>query len=81
MRSVSGIPYSAMQSGTWKIIVQGSQIAVQRIITLTVGVPQTVVITVCNPPKPVQLSVALTNPVKGYPDRGAGNHKHTEGPK
>ncbi|KAB5577570.1 hypothetical protein GE09DRAFT_1168517 [Coniochaeta sp. 2T2.1] len=44
--STCGIPYSAMQSGTWKIIVQGSQIAVQRTITLTVGVPQTVVVTV-----------------------------------
>jgi hypothetical protein len=35
-----------MQSGTWRIIVQGSQIAVQRIITVTVGVPQAVVTTV-----------------------------------
>lgn len=30
-----------MKSGTWKIIVSGDQIAVQRTITLTVGVPQT----------------------------------------
>ncbi|OIW28951.1 hypothetical protein CONLIGDRAFT_401496 [Coniochaeta ligniaria NRRL 30616] len=44
--STCGIPYSAMQSGTWRIIVQSSQIAVQRTVTLTVGVPQTVVTTV-----------------------------------
>lgn len=44
--STCGIPYSAMQSGTWKIIIQSSQIAVQRTVTLTVGVPQTVVTTV-----------------------------------
>lgn len=37
----SGIPFSAMKSGTWKIIVSGDQIAVQRTITLTVGIPQT----------------------------------------
>lgn len=30
-----------MKSGSWKIIVSGDQIAVQRTITLTVGVPQT----------------------------------------
>jgi hypothetical protein len=35
-----------MQSGTWKIILQSNQIAVQRTITLTVGVPQTTVVTV-----------------------------------
>ncbi|KJR84532.1 uncharacterized protein SPSK_09258 [Sporothrix schenckii 1099-18] len=39
--STCGIPFSAMKSGTWKIIVSGDQIAVQRTITLTVGVPQT----------------------------------------
>jgi len=30
-----------MKSGTWRIIVAGDQIAVQRSITLTVGIPQT----------------------------------------
>ncbi|KAJ9141739.1 hypothetical protein NKR23_g7708 [Pleurostoma richardsiae] len=39
--STCGIPYSQMSSGTWKIIVSGQQIAVQRSITLTVGIPQT----------------------------------------
>ncbi|CAK7202755.1 hypothetical protein SEUCBS139899_005482 [Sporothrix eucalyptigena] len=39
--STCGIPFSAMKSGTWKIIVSGDQIAVQRTITLTVGAPQT----------------------------------------
>jgi hypothetical protein len=44
--STCGIPFSAMRSGVWKIIVSGDQIAVQRSITLTVGIPQTVVVTV-----------------------------------
>lgn len=39
--STCGIPFSVMQSGTWKIIVAGSQISSQRVITLTVGAPQT----------------------------------------
>lgn len=43
--STCGIPFSSMQSGTWRIILQSSQIAVQRVITLTVGVPQTTVVT------------------------------------
>ena len=30
----------------WRIIVSGNQLAVQRSITLTVGIPQTVVVTV-----------------------------------
>lgn len=44
--STCGIPFSAMKSGTWKIIVAGDQIAVQRTITLTVGIPQTSTVTV-----------------------------------
>ncbi|KAH8878629.1 hypothetical protein GQ53DRAFT_86082 [Thozetella sp. PMI_491] len=43
--STCGIPFSAMRSGTWRIIVSGNQLAVQRTITLTVGIPQTVVVT------------------------------------
>lgn len=43
--STCGIPYSVMRSGNWKIIVAGNQIAVQRTITLTVGVPQTTWVT------------------------------------
>lgn len=43
--STCGIPFSLMRSGTWKIIVAGSQISVQRTITLTVGAPQTVWVT------------------------------------
>ncbi len=39
-----------MKSGVWKIIVSGNQLAVQRSITLTVGIPQTVVVTVSNAP-------------------------------
>ncbi|KAK3394867.1 hypothetical protein B0H63DRAFT_556017 [Podospora didyma] len=39
--STCGIPFSAMRSGTWKIIVSGDQIATQRSITLTAGAPQT----------------------------------------
>jgi len=43
--STCGIPFSAMRSGGWKIIVQGNQIAVQRSVTLTVGVPATTTVT------------------------------------
>jgi hypothetical protein len=43
--STCGIPYSAMKSGTWKIIMSGQQVQVQRIVTLTVGVPQTTTVT------------------------------------
>ncbi|KAK4466468.1 hypothetical protein QBC42DRAFT_335552 [Cladorrhinum samala] len=43
--STCGIPFSAMRSGTWKIIVSGSQISSQRTISLTVGVPQTTWVT------------------------------------
>lgn len=50
-----------MQSGTWRIILESSQIAVQRTITLTVGVPQTVVATVCDLPVSIQDSVASTD--------------------
>ncbi|KAM7186302.1 hypothetical protein V8F20_011437 [Naviculisporaceae sp. PSN 640] len=44
--STCGIPYSAMFSGTWKIIVAGNQIATQRVIDLRVGTPQTTYVTV-----------------------------------
>lgn len=40
--STCGIPFSAMRSGTWKIIVSGNQIATQRTITLRIGAPETV---------------------------------------
>ncbi|KAK1750798.1 hypothetical protein QBC47DRAFT_86886 [Echria macrotheca] len=43
--STCGIPFSVMRSGTWKIIVSGDQLSVQRTITLTVGVPNTVWVT------------------------------------
>ncbi|KAK3383933.1 hypothetical protein B0T24DRAFT_662358 [Lasiosphaeria ovina] len=43
--STCGIPYSAMQSGTWRIIVSGDQIATQRTVKLVVGLPQTTWIT------------------------------------
>ncbi|KAK3937407.1 hypothetical protein QBC46DRAFT_319704 [Diplogelasinospora grovesii] len=45
--STCGIPFSAMKSGVWRIIVSGNQIAVQRTITLTVGTPATTWITAC----------------------------------
>jgi hypothetical protein len=44
--STCGIPYSAMSSGTWKIVLQGRQVSTQRAITLTVGVPVTSTVTV-----------------------------------
>ncbi|KAK7946830.1 uncharacterized protein PG986_011151 [Apiospora aurea] len=43
--STCGIPYSQMWTGQWRIILSGRQIAVQRIINLTVGKPETVVVT------------------------------------
>ncbi|KAH6617253.1 hypothetical protein F5144DRAFT_387130 [Chaetomium tenue] len=46
VKSTCGIPYSAMSSGRWKIIIAGDQISSQRTITLTVGVPQTTRVTV-----------------------------------
>jgi hypothetical protein len=39
-----------MTSGTWKIVMSGQQVQVQRSITLTVGVPQTSTVTVCKIP-------------------------------
>jgi len=44
---LSGIPFSAMKSGAWRIVVEGSQIAVQRTINLNVGNPSVVIVTVC----------------------------------
>ncbi|KAK7917328.1 hypothetical protein PG985_010936 [Apiospora marii] len=43
--SSCGIPYSQMWTGQWRIILSGRQIAVQRVINLTVGKPETVVVT------------------------------------
>ncbi|KXX80841.1 hypothetical protein MMYC01_201899 [Madurella mycetomatis] len=43
--STCGIPFSAMSSGDWKIVIAGNQISSQRIIKLTVGVPQTTWVT------------------------------------
>ncbi|KAK3906716.1 hypothetical protein C8A05DRAFT_40471 [Staphylotrichum tortipilum] len=43
--STCGIPFSAMRSGRWKIVISGRQISSQRTITLTVGVPQTTWVT------------------------------------
>jgi len=46
VKSTCGIPYSAMSSGRWKIIISGDQISSQRTISLTVGVPKTTRVTV-----------------------------------
>ncbi|KAH6842583.1 hypothetical protein B0I37DRAFT_436193 [Chaetomium sp. MPI-CAGE-AT-0009] len=46
VKSTCGIPYSAMSSGRWTIIIAGDQISAQRTISLTVGVPQTTRVTV-----------------------------------
>jgi hypothetical protein len=46
VKSTCGIPYSAMSSGRWTIIIAGDQISTQRTIFLTVGVPQTTRVTV-----------------------------------
>lgn len=34
-----------MRSGQWKIILRGQQLAVQRVIYLTAGSPETIVVT------------------------------------
>ena len=77
----SGIPFSAMRSGVWKIIVSGDQIAVQRSITLTVGVPQTTTVIVrfitCYPcARPPWLTHRA-----GHPHHRSGNHNDAEGQK
>lgn len=46
MLRASGIPFSAMRSGEWKILIAGDQIQVQRTMTLTVGRPETETVTV-----------------------------------
>jgi len=43
--STCGIPFSAMASGRWEIIIAGDQISSQRVVTLAVGVPQTTWVT------------------------------------
>lgn len=43
----SGIPFSAMRSGEWRILLAGDEIQVQRTITLTVGEPEVETVTVC----------------------------------
>ncbi|KAK4194999.1 hypothetical protein QBC40DRAFT_269641 [Triangularia verruculosa] len=43
--STCGIPFSAMKSGNWKIILSGNQISTQRTFSVTVGVPETTYVT------------------------------------
>ena len=43
----SGIPFSAMRSGEWRILLAGEEVQVQRSITLTVGEPEVETVTVC----------------------------------
>jgi hypothetical protein len=54
-----------MSSGQWKIILSGDQIAVQRIITLTAGVPQTVTITVISHHRSLK-NLKIANRRQGY---------------
>ncbi|KAL1842209.1 hypothetical protein VTJ49DRAFT_5821 [Mycothermus thermophilus] len=46
VKSTCGIPYSAMRSGRWKIILSGNQLSAQRTLNLVVGLPQTTWVTV-----------------------------------
>lgn len=39
-----------MRTGQWRIVIAGSQIAVQRTINLSVGFPETTTVTVCDTP-------------------------------
>ncbi len=75
----SGIPFSAMKSGVWKIVVSGDQIAVQRSITLTVGIPQTVTVIVRLHHLPVRWGAALLTRHTGNPNHRAGDHVDAEG--
>ena len=42
----SGIPFSAMRTGEWKILLAGDQVQVQRTINLVVGEPEVETVTV-----------------------------------
>ena len=77
--STCGIPFSAMRSGSWKIIVAGYQLAVQRTITLTVGVPQTTWVTVCTRLSlrlAVLVSLDNTDSTQGHTNRRDWCHRH-----
>lgn len=43
--STCGIPFSAMKSGNWKIILSGTQVSSQRTFSVTVGTPETTWVT------------------------------------
>ncbi|KAK4042660.1 hypothetical protein C8A01DRAFT_44408 [Parachaetomium inaequale] len=58
--STCGIPFSAMVSGRWRIIIAGDQISSQRTISLTVGVPQTTRVTVSDDSAAVLTTLVLT---------------------
>ncbi|KAI0528232.1 hypothetical protein F5B22DRAFT_27530 [Xylaria bambusicola] len=44
-KSTCGIAYSSMSSGQWKIVLSGTNVAVQRVINLTLVSPSTVTVT------------------------------------
>ena len=72
-----------MRSGVWRIIVSGNQLAVQRSITLTVGIPQTVVVTVSRMFLPYLKQAKTWRPVAdlstGHTNNRAGHHQHSQG--
>jgi len=75
----SGIPFSAMRSGGWKIIVSGNQIGVQRSITLTVGVPATTTVTVGQPRAPMRLeNLADILGARPHPPSSSASPAHRE---
>lgn len=43
----SGIPFSAMRTGEWRILIAGEEVQVQRTLSLIVGEPEETTVTVC----------------------------------
>jgi len=77
--SHSGIPYSAMKSGQWRIVMAGQQVQVQRTMTLTVGFPETTTITVCRHPSPPQRTLQAWQGREAQRRQGKGNPQHPIG--
>lgn len=76
--STCGIPFSAMRSGSWKIVVTGYQLAVQRTISLTVGLPQTTWVTVRTNP-PLATLGHRADSTQGYTNCRHRRHRHRQG--
>ena len=67
-----------MSTGQWKIIISGVNVAVQRIINLTLVTPSTVTITVRCPLDILKCRYNKSNSTEtiGYTHRDRGDYKH-----